>query len=64
MNGNLVRIMEREGVSVRELARRTGLSLATVRRLRGTAKSGTIATWFSIAEALGVDVIEFFDERG
>lgn len=42
----------------------SGLSLATVRRLRGTAKSGTIATWFSIAEALGVDVIEFFDERG
>ena len=31
-------------------------------RPRGTAKSGTISTWFSIAEALGVDVIELFDE--
>lgn len=64
MNSNLMRIMEREGVSVRELARRTGLSLSTVRRLRNVSRSGTIATWFTIADALGVDIIEFFDERG
>jgi transcriptional regulator with XRE-family HTH domain len=62
MGGNLRRIMRREGVGVRELSRRTNLSLSTVRRLRSVANSGNVATWFAIADALGVDIIEFFDE--
>lgn len=64
MNDNLVRIMERERVSVRELSRRTGMSLSTLRRLRGSSNAGTVATWLAIADAMDVDITEFFDVSG
>ena len=52
----LVRIMDEKGVSVRQLARETDLSLATIRRLRTNGGSGTLDTWKRIADALGVNV--------
>ena len=65
--GNLARLMEERGVSVRELSRRTGLSLASVRRLRRADMSGSLHTWALVARALecGVDeLIRGWDDGG
>lgn len=55
----LSRIMEERGVSVRELARRTGLSLSAIRKLRGSHMVGNLYTWNVIAKALDVSVDDF-----
>ena len=63
----LSEIMTEKGVSVRELARETGLSLASVRRLRRGRMEGNLYSWALVAKALGVSVDDFisegFDER-
>lgn len=54
----LVELMETKGVSVHGLANETGLSLATIRRLRRQNMVGSVYTWSLIAEALGVSLSE------
>lgn len=51
-------------MSVRELHRAAGVSLSTVRRLLSMADAGNVATWLLLADALDVDIAEFFDRRG
>lgn len=57
MNDKLIRIMDERDVSTRELARRTGLALSSIRRARKSAMCGSIHTWELIARALecGID---------
>ena len=58
----LSEIMTERGVSVRELARRTGLSLSAIRKLRGSHMAGNLYTWNEIAKALEVAVDYFIRE--
>lgn len=55
----LSEIMTEKGVSVRELSRRTGLSLSAIRKLRGSHMVGNLYTWNEIAKALDVSVDDF-----
>lgn len=66
-NEALSRLMDERGVSVRDLARATGLSLASVRRLRAKDMSGNLHTWVLVADALGVkvdDVLKEVEDEG
>lgn len=58
----LSEIMTEKGVSVRELARRTGLSLSAIRKLRGSHMVGNLYSWNEIAKALEVSVDDFLGE--
>ena len=58
----IAEMMREKSVSVHELARRTGLSLSCIRRLRQCGTSGSIYTWKLIADALGVTVDELIGE--
>jgi transcriptional regulator with XRE-family HTH domain len=64
---NLRNIMDREGISVQQLSRRTGLSDETIRMaLNGGGQyqmgSCTLLTLDSMAKALGVSIKELFYE--
>ena len=53
---NLVELMDEKNVSVRELSRRTELSVSTVRRLRAKPDTGNLDTWKRVSAALGVSL--------
>ena len=59
--------MEFCNVSNRELARRTGLSYRTVKELKNGERNGTLYTWVTIAQSLGMTVDQIlegeFDEE-
>lgn len=54
-------IMEAKGVSVRELHRRTGISISAIRKLRSGHMIGNLYTWNEVAKALEVSVDEFIE---
>lgn len=54
----IAEVMESKGVGVRELARRSGLSLSCVRKLKRGGNDGQIHTWVLIADSLEVTVDE------
>lgn len=64
MNDRLARMMEARGVSIRKLARETGLSLATVRRAVRSGSHGSVHTWALIARALGCGIDEIVGGDG
>lgn len=59
----LSRIMDEKGVSVRELQRRTDLSISAIRRLRRGDMVGNLYSWNAVAKALGVHVDDFLEGR-
>jgi len=59
----LKEIMEDQGVTMRELVSRTGLSMQTVNRARGQMIGRcTLNTLATIAAALGVKAKDLFEE--
>lgn len=61
----LSRIMEERGVSTRELARRSGITLSTIRKLRrdeSPLAKGSLHTWAHLARALEVTLDELAGE--
>lgn len=54
--------MEEKGVGVRELSRRTGLSLGCVRKLRRGGMNGNLYSWQAIAKALETTIDELVRE--
>lgn len=59
----LRRERERSGLSVSELARRAGVSKATVSQLEGGAGNPSVETLWAIATALGVPFSVFVEDR-
>ena len=59
----LRREREGAGVSVSELARRAGVSKATVSQLEGGAGNPSVETLWALADALGVTFAHFVDEE-
>ncbi|MFG6476317.1 helix-turn-helix domain-containing protein [Microbacterium sp. P06] len=59
----LRREREAAGVSVSELARRAGVSKATVSQLEGGAGNPSVETLWALADALGVAFAVFVDEE-
>lgn len=60
----LTEVMEEKGVGVRELHRRTGVSVTTIRKLRAGHLEGSLLTWVLVSRALGVGVGFFTDDNG
>lgn len=58
----LTALMEEEGVGVRELHRRTGVSITTIRKLRAGHLEGNLLTWTLVSRALGVRVGYFIED--
>ena len=57
-------VMEGQGVTMRELVKRTGLSMQTVNRARGDLIGRcTLDTLATMATALGVKVKDLFEEE-
>ena len=54
---------ERRGLSVRQLAERAGVAFATVHRIEVERMSPTVALLEKLAEALAIDVRDFFPPR-
>lgn len=52
----LCRIMDEKGVSVRELSRRTNLSISSIRRLRKGHLVGNLHTWVEVMNALDASI--------
>mgnify|MGYP004605864503 CR=1 FL=1 len=62
----LSRIMEERGVSTRELARRSGITISTIRKLRrdeSPLAKGSLHTWAHLARALEVTLDELSGEH-
>lgn len=59
----LTALMEERGVGVRELHRRTGVSITTIRKLRAGHLAGNLLTWALVSRALGVSVGYLVDEE-
>lgn len=64
---NIRQLMERSGVTYRDLEALSGLSLGTIHKARndgeGKIESCTLATLAQIARALGVQVKDLFEEK-
>lgn len=52
----LGQILQTQGLTQRELAARTGISVSMISRLVSGERSGMIDTWFRIAKALHVSI--------
>lgn len=59
----LCQVMDFEGVSEYELARRTGLEIKTIRRLRRGHLNGHLDSWVKIADALAVSIDTFVEGK-
>lgn len=57
---NVRRIRKEKGFSIMDLKEKTGLSKSTISDLENDKSSPTIDTLQKIADALGVDVRDFF----
>jgi DNA-binding Xre family transcriptional regulator len=63
LTSRVKKTMEDQGVTMRELTAKTGLSMQTVNRARGPMIDRcTLGTLATIAAALGVKVKELFEE--
>ena len=52
----LGQILQAQGLTQKELADRTGLSVSMINRLVSGQRSGRVNTWFMIAKALNVRI--------
>ena len=59
----LRQLREREQISMRELARRSGLSANALSMIERGRVSPSVSTLYKIAEALGVSITRFFGEE-
>jgi len=59
----LVKLMSNKGISRAELAKRTGISMATIEDLELTTTGPKLSTVHVLAEALEVDLTEFLPRR-
>lgn len=57
------KIRKEKGLSIMDLKEKTGLSKSTISDLENDKSSPTIDTLQKIANALGVDIKEFFEEK-
>lgn len=48
-------------MSVRELHRRTGISISAIRKLRSGHMIGNLYTWAEVAKALEVNINDFIE---
>jgi transcriptional regulator with XRE-family HTH domain len=55
-------LRERKGVSLRELARRSGLGVATLSRIESGAANPRLSTLLQLADVLGVFVGQLFEK--
>jgi len=61
--GKVKEVMDGQGISIRDVAKATGLSTCTIHRARGDMIGRcTLDTLTSIAGALGVKVKDLFEE--
>ena len=60
---NVRRIRKEKGFSIMDLKEKTGLSKSTISDLENDKSSPTIDTLQKIADALGVDVRDFFEDN-
>ena len=63
VGGNVKRLRIKADISQAELAERMGVDRAYVSGLEQGVRNPTIVTLWHVAEALGVKVRAFFDER-
>jgi len=56
-------LRERKGVSLRELARRAGVGVATLSRIESGTANPRLSTLLQLAEVLGVFVGKLFEKR-
>lgn len=56
----LIDIISKTGLTQSELAERAELSQAQINHIINKRRFGTVASWFKIAEALGVPMDYFF----
>lgn len=54
---------ERKGVSLRELARRTGLGVATLSRIESGKANPRLSTLVQLADVLGVSIQHLFEKQ-
>lgn len=57
------KIRKEKGLSIMDLKEKTGLSKSTISDLENNKSSPTIDTLQKIADALGVDVRDFFEDN-
>lgn len=55
-------LRKRKGVSMRELARRTGLGVATLSRIESGEANPRLSTLIELANVLGVFIGDLFDK--
>jgi len=55
-------LRERKGVSLRELARRSGLGVATLSRIESGEANPRLSTLLQLADVLGVFVGQLFEK--
>ena len=60
---NLVSIMENKGISKRELSRKTNLSPSTITRITRGDMNGSLHTWNTVCQAVGIRIDEVIDVR-
>jgi transcriptional regulator with XRE-family HTH domain len=58
----LSQLRKRKGVSMRELARRTGLGVATLSRIESGEANPRLSTLMELAKVLGVFIGDLFDK--
>ena len=59
----LTRIRQERGMSQTDLAAASGVDRATINQVEGGRRSATIATLEKLADALGVEIADFFPKR-
>ena len=59
----LIRIRQERGMSQTDLAAASGVDRATINQVEGGRRSPTIATLEKLADALGVEMADFFPKR-
>lgn len=55
-------IRKEKGITLQELAKKSGVGIATLSRLENGVHKGTFKTHQKIAEALGVDLVELYKD--
>lgn len=64
LGNRLVGVMNKKGLSARELSRRSGLSLSCIRKMRRAKYEGSLFAWLSVAEAMNMSLDELVSGEG
>ena len=51
-----------KGISLRELAERSGISVVVLSRIKNSKNNGTLGAHMKITQALGVDLVELYKD--